>query len=112
MPARASNDASADPVAPQPAIATRDAASCIWPSAPMGGKRIWREYRSAKSNDCTCSMEGFLVYYRDTTTTSPSGLGDGRVAALGRGGRKCVNDARQVSSREVCRRAARLKSKV
>src|SRR5271167_5250853 len=95
-PARASNDASADPVAPQPTIATRDAASCIWPSAPIGGKRIWREYRSPKSNDCTCSVKGFLVYYRDTKITSPSGLGERGSPQLGRGGRKGVShDARQ-----------------
>src|SRR5208283_1006884 len=77
-PARESNEASAEPVAPQPTMATRAAASCFCPAAPMGGKRTWREYRSAKSNDCTCSAKGFLVYYRDFTLTSPSWLGEGR----------------------------------
>src|ERR1700675_2079809 len=46
-PARASNEARAEPVAPQPTIATRPAASFRWPSAPTPPNRICREYRSS-----------------------------------------------------------------
>src|ERR1035438_8851683 len=52
-PARANNDASAEPVAPHPTIATLPAptappraASRRWPSAPIPRNRICREYRS------------------------------------------------------------------
>src|ERR1019366_3514918 len=42
-------------------MATRAAASFCWPSAPTGGKRIWREYRSVNSNSATCFRDASLV---------------------------------------------------
>jgi hypothetical protein len=38
----------AEPVAPHPRMTARAAASRCWPSVPIPGKRIWREYRSSK----------------------------------------------------------------
>src|SRR5512146_685140 len=49
-PARASKAANADPVAPQPTIAIREAPSRFWPSAPMPRNNTWREYRSSLVN--------------------------------------------------------------
>src|SRR6202044_1485248 len=46
-PARASNEASADPVAPQPTMAILPAASCCWPLASIPRNRICLEYRSS-----------------------------------------------------------------
>jgi len=48
-PARASNDAAAAPVAPQPAMATCAFARASCPSIPIPGKSICREYRSLSS---------------------------------------------------------------
>src|SRR3981081_394944 len=48
-PARASSPASAEPVAPQPTMATRDSASLCCPCSPIPWNRICREYRLSKS---------------------------------------------------------------
>ena len=42
-PARASSEAEAAPMAPQPTMATWDAARRCWPRGPMPGKSTWRE---------------------------------------------------------------------
>src|SRR5260370_1223937 len=46
-PARASSPACAEPVAPQPTIATRPLAKQRCPSTPMPWNKVWREYRSS-----------------------------------------------------------------
>src|SRR4029077_5825363 len=52
-PERASREATADPVAPHPTIATRAAASLRWPSTPTPRNKICLEYRSSSSKDIT-----------------------------------------------------------
>src|SRR5580700_10799809 len=69
-PARPSKDASADPVAPHPTIATRPAASRRWPSAPIPQNKICREYRSSNfccSTPCLKEITSFApqnLYYK------------------------------------------------
>src|ERR1700733_8282070 len=54
-PARASKEASADPVAPQPTMAMRDPVSLRWPSTPTPGKSTCREYLSSCSKEVISS---------------------------------------------------------
>src|ERR1700722_11541269 len=54
-PARASREASADPVAPQPTMAMHDAVSWRWPSGPIPRKSTCREYRSSSSKEVISS---------------------------------------------------------
>src|SRR5258707_483911 len=56
-PPRASKDTTAEPVAPQPTIATRPAASRRWPSVPIPRNRICREYRSSNFSFSTPSLK-------------------------------------------------------
>src|ERR1700683_3277647 len=63
-PARPSNDASAEPVAPQPTIATRPAASCSWPSAPIPRNRVCREYRSSNFSFSTLRLFSPRLFFR------------------------------------------------
>src|SRR6267378_2335301 len=62
-PARASREASAEPVAPQPTIATRAIASRRCPSAPIPLNRSCREYLASGSKDIT-SFPPVNHYYR------------------------------------------------
>src|ERR1700726_931791 len=61
-PARASREASAEPVAPQPTMAMRDAVSLRWPSAPIPRKSTCREYLSSSSKEVISST---LTNYYD-----------------------------------------------
>src|ERR1700676_5398412 len=54
-PARASREASAEPVAPQPTMAMRDAASLRWPSTPIPWNSTCREYLSSSSKEVISS---------------------------------------------------------
>src|ERR1700686_1287176 len=54
-PARASREARAEPVAPQPTITMRDAVSLRWPSAPIPRKSTCREYLSSSSKEVISS---------------------------------------------------------
>src|SRR5580704_11245552 len=54
-PARASREASTEPVAPQPTIVMREAVSLRWPSTPTPGKSICREYLSSRSKEVISS---------------------------------------------------------
>src|SRR5579872_2408062 len=54
-PARASREARADPVAPQPTIVMREAVSLRWPSAPMPRNSTCREYLSSSSKEVISS---------------------------------------------------------
>src|SRR5580704_1919273 len=62
-PARASREATADPVAPQPTTTTRAAARRFCPSAPTPRNRICREYRSSSSKDIT-NLKPRNLYYK------------------------------------------------
>src|SRR5271167_1232714 len=52
-PARASREASAEPVAPQPTMVTCAAVSLRWPSTPIPRKSTCREYLSSSSKEVT-----------------------------------------------------------
>src|SRR5258707_5324753 len=73
-PARASREASADPVAPQPTMATREAASFFCPSGPMPGNSTCREYLSSGSKEVTSSQRSSL-YYRFHLVWKKKGAG-------------------------------------
>jgi hypothetical protein len=68
-PARASSPASAEPVAPQPTIATRPLAKRRCPSTPMPWNKVWREYR--------CSIRPCRIWascLKEVTSAKPQNL--------------------------------------
>src|SRR5579859_5893657 len=54
-PARASREARAEPVAPQPTMAMREAVSLRWPSDPISRNSTCREYLPSGSKEVTSS---------------------------------------------------------
>ena len=67
-PARASREATADPVAPQPTIGHAGSRQPLCPSAPMPRKRICREYRSSCSKDIT-NLKPRNHYYKSRVSS-------------------------------------------
>src|ERR1700756_3798645 len=72
-PERARREASAEPVAPQPTIATRAIAKPRWPSSPMPANRTCREYRSVSSKGNNAPGLVSLYYKCRSLSEQPSG---------------------------------------
>src|SRR5579885_1156878 len=61
-PERASKEAKAEPVAPQPTMAMAATASSRWPSVPMPLNSIWREYLPSSSKGVIVLLRTNLYY--------------------------------------------------